>query len=173
MPTHIRTPILIAPTSLKVYILDFRPEFWKGTWSKLPMILLCRQKAVVTGVSKRGGPAVIAFVVGFCGLDSIERSRSSLAAPLSKSVGSSSEGRRVTGVCTRERVVSAHVARADSDLVICAQSRHSVPRSTGLADAASEREQKISPALASITSTQDSKPTITIVSRQWQYFELF
>jgi len=94
---------------------------------------------------------MIACVVGFCGFDSIEWPRGYLAAAISISVGSCSEGRRVTGVRTRERVVSAHVARGDSDLVICASTRHSVPRSTGLADAASERELRISPALASIT----------------------
>jgi len=80
---------------------------------------------------------MIACVVGFCGFDSIEWPRGYLAATISISVGSCSDGRRVTGVRTRERVVSAHVARADSDLVICASTRHSLPSSAGLADASS------------------------------------
>jgi len=141
MPTHIRTPILIAPTSLKVYILDFRPDFWKRSWSKLPMMLLCRQKAAISGGSKRGGPAAMAFVVGFCGFDSIEWPRGYPAAAITVSMDSCSEGRRAIGVlqfgCTRERVVSAHVARAVSVSVLRAQSRHSLPRSTSLADATS------------------------------------
>jgi len=141
MPTHIRTPIPIAPTSLKVYILDFRPDFWKRSWLKLSMMLLCRQKTAIPGVSKRGGPPMIACVVGFCGFDSIEWPRGYPATAISVSVDSCSEGRRAIGVlqlgCTRERVVSAHVARCVSVSVLRAQSRHSLPRSTSLADATS------------------------------------
>ena len=83
----------------------------------------------------------MAFVVGFCGYDSIEWPRGYLAAAISVSADSCAEARRAIGVlqlgCTRERVVSAHVARAVSVSVLRAQSRHSLPRSTSLADVTS------------------------------------